>query len=53
MKNLLKILLIKNILKKIRGKPKDALICGPSDLDNACTYEIVEIIKTKAKSIFD
>ncbi len=48
-----KILLIKNILKKIRGKPKDTLICGPSDLDNACTYEIVEIINIKAKSIFD
>ena len=44
---------IKNILKKIRGKPKDSLICGPSDLDNACIYEIVEIIKIKAKSIFD
>jgi hypothetical protein len=48
-----KILLIKNMLKKIRGKPKHSLICVPSDLDKACTYEIVEIINIKAKSIFD
>ena len=40
-----KILLIRNILRKIRGKPKDSLMCGPSDLDKACTYEIAEIIK--------